>query len=281
MEKPNSNLNLRLHALGPFSEGQVRMAWREDGQRIRPEVRALVDEVWSEQTDLARREGRSLFNGQLVRYLRHRVSDGCLKIAVGPTDYAHFLATNVLNACRADEIGWDQFSCPMGTSTTLLTADGWLLAGRRNERVAIHRNTVHTFSGGLEAKHKQADGAFDVFANMRRELAEELNIGHDDIVEMTCLALACDRQVRQPELIFDTEVSLTRDEIAARIDPTSPDEEHAEIVGCRCESDAILPFLQTCGKTAPLTVGTFCLVGQRRFRQEWSGENMVMQVFNK
>jgi 8-oxo-dGTP pyrophosphatase MutT (NUDIX family) len=227
-------------------------------------VRQLVDEVWAEELEQARRAGRDLFNGELVRYLGHRIAAGRLEIEVGATDYAHFLATNIRNAGRAMEIGWDQFSCPMGTSTTLLTTDGWLLAGRRNDRVAIHRNTVHAFSGSFEANRKKSDGTFDVFANMRRELKEELGIDRDDIVEMTCLGLACDREVRQPELLFDTQVRLTRDEIASQIDPNSPDEEHAEIVGCRCEADAIVPFLESCGKIAPLTVGSYCLVAQRR-----------------
>ena len=275
----NANLSLCLHAHGPFFDGQVRMRWCDDSPSVGGQVRTLVAEIWSEEVERARREGRNLFNGPLVRYLRHRISDGCLEIDVGATDYAHFLATNVLNAHRAEEIGWDQFSCPMGTSTTLLTADGWLLVGRRNERVAIHRGAVHTFSGGLEAGHKLPDGTFDVFASMRRELQEELGIGRDDIIEMVCLGLICDRKVRQPELIFDTQVRLTRDEIAARIDPDSADEEHDEIVGCRCEPDAIMPFLESCGLTAPLTVGTFCLVGQHRFGQEWFERNNAAQFF--
>lgn len=265
----NANLSLRVHAQGPFCDDQVRLTWHDDSPSVSEKVRALVAGIWSEEVKRAHREGRNLFNGRLVRYLGHRVSDGCLQIDVGPTDYAHFLATNVLNAHRAEEIGWEQFSCPMGTSTTLLTADGWLMVGRRNDRVAIHRGAVHTFSGGLEAGHRLDDGTFDVFANMRRELQEELNITKSNIVEMVCLGLICDRKVRQPELIFDTQVDLSSDEIMCRLDPGSRDEEHAEIVGCPCECDAIMPFLKSCGRIAPLTVGTFYLVGQRRFGQEW------------
>jgi hypothetical protein len=277
----NADLSLCLHAQGPFFDGQVRMWWCDDAPSLGEGVKALVAEIWSEEVERARRQGRNLFNGQLVRYLRHRVLDGWLEIDVGPTDYAHFLGTNVLNAHRAEEIGWDQFSCPMGTSTTLLTADGWLLAGRRNERVAIHRGAVHTFSGGLEAGHKLTDGSFDVFSNMHRELQEELGLGGGDIVEMVCLGLICDRKVRQPELIFDTQVGLTREEIFARHDPESPNEEHAEIVGCRCEPDAIMQFLESCGLTAPLTLGTFCLVGRRWFGQEWFEKDRGAQFFTE
>ncbi len=250
-----------------FTPEQMKIVWRDEVRAAHGVLDALIAETWARQSEVSRVRGTTLFNGRLARYLRHRVDSGIVTIEVGPTDYAAFIGTNYLHHARADEFGWELFSNPVGTSATLITADGWLVFGRRNERVACLPGYVHNFGGGLEADEKRPDGTFDGFASIRRELDEELGLKAGDIEQLVCLGLIRDAQIRQPELIFDAQVRLTRADLASRIG--SDDHEHAAIAACRDEPNAILPFLGNTERIAPVTVGSICLHGRRRFGPVW------------
>src|SRR5205823_2713337 len=113
----------------------------------------------------------------------------------------------------ADELGKDVLANPVGLSTTLQTVDGWLLLGRRNDSVAYYPNRVHPFAGALEPHDE-----LDIFDEMRRELREELDFGPNDILDMRCIGLVEDRELRQPELIFTTESTAGRSQIESRLD---------------------------------------------------------------
>ena len=212
-----ADVNFTVDAFGVFGPGRVRVVWRDEPRPTNAPLDALVDRTWAEALHEAERSGAVLFNGQLARYLRHRVQEEALYIEVGPTDYAQFMSTNYLNHARGDEFGWDLFSNPIGTTATLVTRDGWLLYGRRSKRVACHAGYVHTFGGGLEAGERNAAREFDVFGSVRRELAEELGLRAAEISSMVCLGLIRDATIRQPELIFDAHLTLTRAEVETRL----------------------------------------------------------------
>lgn len=254
---------------GTFRPGQVRVDWHEKPRPPHAELDALIEKTWAEKLAECENTGRLLFNGQLTRCLAYRVENGELLIDAGPTDYANFVGTNLFNHERGDEFGWDLFSNPIGTSATLITSDGWLLLGRRNHRVAFYGGYVHMFGGALEAVDHRDDGTVDAFGSISRELKEELALSEADIKEIVCLGLIAERRIRQPELIFETTVPLTQAEIANRIRPGHPDEEHTGIVACRDEPGAIVPFLRATEPIAPVAVGALCQHGRRRFGQPW------------
>ncbi len=263
-----ADVSFTVDAFGVFGPGRVRVVWRDEPRPANAPLDALVDRTWAEALREAKRSGAMLFNGQLARYLRHRVQEEALYIEVGPTDYAQFMSTNYLNHARGDEFGWDLFSNPIGTTATLITTDGWLLYGRRSARVACHAGYVHTFGGGLEAGERNAAGEFDTFGSVRRELAEELGLQPKDITSITCLGLIRDATIRQPELIFDACLTLTRAEVEARLSHDH-EREHDAVAACRDEPDAIVPFITTADLIAPVAVGALCQHGRRCFGEDW------------
>jgi len=254
---------------GQFAPGQLQVRWRDETRPPRAELDALVAKVWREQTEASRQAGRLLYNGFMVRYLRHQVKDGILSIDGGSTDFANFLATNLLNWPRGEELGWEWFSNPIGSSALPITADGQLLLGRRNQRVAFHAGYVHVIGGGLEAADRRPDGTVDAFAAARRELLEELILAPEEIGEVVCLGMIRDPTIQQPELVFEAALHLTWDEVAERLKTDDPHQEHACLLACPDEADAIVPFIRSNPPVTPVAIGLLCLHGRLRFGQAW------------
>jgi len=258
-----------VDAYGEFSRSQLQIVWRDEHRPPHAELDALVADTWSRLRAECDSKGVCLFNGQLARYLRHYVEDGILVIEVGPSDYANFMCTNYINGHLVDKYGWGMFGNALGTSATLITSDGWCVYGRRSMRVACHSGYVHTFGGCIEPGERSEEGIFDGYSCILRELTEELGLGQRDIKELLCLGIIRDSTILQPELIFDARVDLTRDDIAGRIEPDGPNEEHDGIVVCRDERQLIVPFIKSTELIAPVAVGALCLHGRRSFGERW------------
>jgi 8-oxo-dGTP pyrophosphatase MutT (NUDIX family) len=255
-----------IDVCGQFAPGQLQIRWQDTPRRPHAELDDLVARVWQEQMEACRQAGRLLFNGSMVRYLRHEVRDGVFSIDAGPTDFANFLATNLLNWQRGEELGWDVFSNALGCSTLPVTADGRLLLGRRSDRVIFHAGYVHVIGGGLEGQDKRDDGMVDGFAAARRELLEELMLKPAEVGEMVCLGMIEDLTIRQPELVFEAALRLTWAEVAARLDPDDPHQEHTKLLACADEPGAIAAFIR---EQAPITpVATGLLSIHARLRSE-------------
>lgn len=249
---------------GRFTPDQVQIRWKDETRPLHADLDDLVARVWEEQMEACRLAGRLPFNGSMVRYLRHEVRDGIFSIEAGSTDFANFLATNLLNWQRGDEIGWKWFSNALGCSTLATTSDGRLVLGRRGQRVIFHAGYVHVIGGGLEGQDRRADGSVDGFAAARRELIEELMLEPAEVGEMVCLGMIRDRTIQQPELIFEAKLSLTWDEVVARMDPGDPHQEHTKLLDCRDEPEAIAAFIRDQAPVTPVAVGLLKLHGQQR-----------------
>jgi len=264
-----AELPFLVDVYGLFGPDQLRIVYREEPAPAIPAVEAMVAQTWDEQMKLARQRGFHLYNGHIVRLLRHRVEDTHLLMEGGPSDFAHFVGTNYLNYHRADEFGWDVFGNPIGVSGILITCDGWILYGRRNQKVACHPGYVQAFGGSLEMQERQPDGTFDAFACVLRELQEEAGVQPEDVKKTVCLGMARDRQIRQPELVFDVRIRQSREEMANRLRYDDPEQEHEEIVACREAPEAIVPFVQQMAPVSPVAIGALFLHGRQHFGSRW------------
>lgn len=159
------------------------------------------------------REGGSSARPTLSRINEGNATPGMLELDLSPTSYRIFFGTNLSNPGLADRFGKSALANATGLSACLMTSDGFLMLGRRNSSVAYYPGRVHPFAGSLEP-----NDAGDVFAAMQRELAEELSIKPGEIQDMHCAAIAEDRSIRHPELIFPIFLSLTREQVEARLD---------------------------------------------------------------
>jgi len=216
-----------LRAAGDWLPQQVTVAWTQNTRKIVPEVERAIDDAWSAA---ATRLGDKLFDGPMCRLEKWSATRNQLSLTLSRTSYRPFLGTNLYNAHLADAYGREALANPVGLSTALQTRDDYLLLGRRNNAVAYYPNRVHPFAGALEP----AD-PLDVFAEIRRELREELRLTSADVKDIRCVGLVEDRSLRQPELIFIAATTRTKAELEEQLDRT----EHLAVCAVKAERSAI------------------------------------------
>lgn len=269
------NLPFEIDALGPFMPERVSVTFEPSPRPTTPELEALIEAEWTRQTALAAGSDRMLFNGPLLRYVRHTVRPGAaggaaeLHLVVGPTCYRDFVGTNLFHHDRIEAFGWERFANPIGTTATLTTRDGRICYGRRSARVSYHAGHVHTFGGALEARDRGADGRVDPFASVCRELFEELSLRREEARELICVGLIRDHEIHQPEMLFEARLELTAEQLRSRWLSADARDEHDEIVSLADEPGAILPFIRSCGAIAPVAVGALFLHGRLRWGETW------------
>lgn len=270
-----ATLPFLIDAFGRFRASEVDVTLVPTPRPSTPALDALIAEEWERRTARARVSDPILFNGALLRYVDHAVTPEApgrparFGLTVGPTCYRDFVGTNLYNHHRLAEFGWHRFANPIGTTATLLTADGLICYGRRSDRVAYHARHVHTFGGGLEASDVGPDGRVDPFLSLSRELSEELDLRAEDLGELVCVGLIRDREIHQPELLLEATVRLTAEQIRDRWRRAEAREEHDEIVALADRPDAVVPFIRGCAPIAPVAVGALMLHGRRRWGEGW------------
>jgi 8-oxo-dGTP pyrophosphatase MutT (NUDIX family) len=160
------------------------------------------------------RPGVHLFYGAMCRLESWSAAHGRLDLTLSETTYKRFLGTNLAHPQLADRYGREILANPVGVSPALLTADNFLMMGRRNASVAYYPNRIHPFAGALDP----ADA--NPFAAVRRELHEELGLTEADVPDVRCTGIAEDLSIRQPELIFLARTTRTRGQVEAALDRT-------------------------------------------------------------
>jgi hypothetical protein len=193
-----------------------------------------------------------------------KVEGDQLHLALSPTAYKPFLGTNLHNPHLADQFGPGVLANPLGLSAALISSDGYLLLGRRSERVAYYPKRVHPFAGCLEPQEK-----LDVFAGILRELNEELSLTERDLEELACIGVARDLALRQPELVFTAKSKLDRAQIESRLDQ----QEHRSVFSAPATQSGIERALQSGEIFTPVAVGTMLLWGRQQFGPDWFTAN--------
>ncbi|MFQ5490874.1 MAG: NUDIX hydrolase [Phycisphaerae bacterium] len=252
-----------------LGSGQVDTRWDGRGPDTSPALEAIVEQHWADQLAEARGEGRDLHNGAMIRLVRWEPQDDGVLLHLGPTDYRRFLGTNFLLADEVDRLGMEAFANPLGTSAMVITSDGYLLFGRRNQNVACHAGYYHAIGGTVEPGDCDADQKADVFAAMAREVTEELEVAGEDITAMVCLGLVRDLGVLQPEMIFEAALRLSRAQVEARFDVQAADQEHDELAWCFDEPDSVVPFIVKHQPFAPVAVAGLLLHGRADWGMDW------------
>jgi len=254
---------------GRFTSDQLNVAYEPTPRATTPELERRIKEEWRVRTAEAAEAGRLLFDGELLRYVTHEVRDDQFRLTVGPTCYRDFVGTNLYNRHHLTEYGWARFANPVGTTATLVTTEDLIVFGRRSDRVAWHAGYVHTFGGALEAVDRAADGMVDAFAAVRRELKEEIALTEADIDQLTCAGLIRDREIHQPELLFEARLGISFRELLIRVSQAEAGNEHRGLVALAGEPHLVAPFLRASGRVAPVAVGALLLHGRHRWGEDW------------
>lgn len=275
-----TELPFEILAQGRFNPQSVRVRHDPSVRPTTPELEAAIHAEWEKQVAFARRTNRMLFNGELLRYVGHVMRGNCenrgtpitdetFELTVGPTCYRDFVGTNLFGGRFLKQFGWNMFSNAVGTTATVLTVDNRICYGRRSSRVSYHAGYVHTFGGALEAADRWADGSIDAFASVARELKEELGLERGELVHFECVGMIRDKEIHQPEMLFEATLDLTADELYRRWQDAESKDEHEDVVSLANEPEAIVPFIKSCGLIAPVAIGALLLHGRLSWGDDW------------
>lgn len=194
-----------------FRERDVTIRWVESSRRIEPEVERVIEDAWMA---MYARCGNKLFDGTVARCESMEVKSDHLTICLSKSSYKVVVGTNISHPEFVDRFGRDVMANMFGVSTAVISADDFLVMGRRNSTVAFYPNHVHPFAGNLEANN-----AVNLFDEARRELREEIGFLGTDIASIEMAGIVEDNRLKHPEAIFIARSTRARDEIITRIDP--------------------------------------------------------------
>jgi 8-oxo-dGTP pyrophosphatase MutT (NUDIX family) len=243
---------LRFHAIGQWSQQQVQVDHVPSTCESNSEIDQAVERAWQETNA---RPGVQLFDGPMCRLESWQAAPQRLRLALSPTSYKRFLGTNLSHPGLADRFGPQILANPVGVSPALLTADNFLMMGRRNASVAYYPNRIHPFAGALDPTDANS------FAAVRRELREELSLDDADVPEIYLTGIAEDLSIRQPELIFLARTNRTCQEIEAALDRT----EHNAAWSAPASASAIESALRSDDAFTPVAVASLLLYSRIGF----------------
>jgi len=246
-----------MRALGPWRAAQVSCGRGESTFSPPAMVRGEIERVWMM---MGQKPAVHLFDGPMCRLESFSADSKELRMVLSETSYKSFAGTNMHNPQFGTQYGESAMANPLGISVALISADGLLTMGRRNERVAYYPGRIHPFAGALEPE----DG-LEVFAAVGRELDEELGLAGEELREAKCLGMAEDRGLAQPELICYAEVGRTLEELRGGVDEV----EHDAIVEIAVSKDSFERELNSAKLYTPIALATILLCGRERFGNEW------------
>lgn len=248
---------IAFRARGDWGPEAVSVDWVASTFAPPPAVQTLIERTWAE---MAAKPGVRLFDGPLCRLEGFAADSGRLALRLSRTSYKPFIGTNGRNAAAAAAHGAHALADGVGTSAAVVSEDGWLLFGVRSASLALYPGCAHPIGGCLEPAER-----LDVFADMARELREELRIADADIVSLRLVALGTDLDLRQPELTWVARLALPRAELERRIDP----EEHHASWCVRADRAGVEAALADDRTMTPLTRLTLLAYGAHAFGDDW------------
>jgi 8-oxo-dGTP pyrophosphatase MutT (NUDIX family) len=247
---------LRFHAAGQWSPDQLDIGHIPSTWQSNPQVEEAIESAWREATA---RPGVHLFDGPMCRLESWHATNDRLRLTLSRTTYKIFLGTNLTHPELADRFGQQILANPVGVSPALLTADNFLIMGRRNASVAYYPNRIHPFAGALDPEDASP------FTAIRRELHEELAFTDADIQELHLTGIAEDLAIRQPELIFLARSHRTRKEIEAALDRT----EHHATWSTPATAEGIEAALRSGEFFTPVGIASLLLYGRLTWGQDF------------
>ncbi len=203
----------------------MKVRWSDSHRPTNEQIEADIEKVWAEQTRLAAAQGRRLYNGQLCRVINCEPQDAALLVTLGDVSYKEFVGTNLTNAQLRYTHGAEVLANPLGVSAAVVTGDGFVLLGRRSNKVLSNTGCIHPV-GGMVEKPAEPNETPAPFKAMAAELFEELALPAEAITQNVCLGVVRDKRLVQPEMVFEVHVTSNvasiRDQATRATDPSEP-----------------------------------------------------------
>lgn len=258
-----------LDFVGHFDRQQVQVRWSTSRRPTNPEIEALIEAAWTEQSRLASEEGRSLFNGRLCRLINCETQGDTLQMTLGEVTYKEAVGTNFTNAQLRYVHGPEVLANPLGVSAAVVTGDGYILLGRRSRKVFFHVGLVHPVGGMVDPLDTpgQAPNPFDA---MRAELSQELGLTDGDIVRNACLGIVRAKPIVQPEMVFEVRHNGDVEAIRAAAEGADDAHEHDELIAVRNDPAGVVNYIEkNLDRLTPVAMATLLLLGQRHWGMGW------------
>ena len=247
---------LKFHLIGDWPPGRVVCTHAPSSFSVPPDVQERIDPDWAE---VMRRLDGHLFDGPMCRLERFEARGDTLHLALSRTSYKYHYGTNIREPELAERYGERALARPLGVSCALVTGDGSLLMGRRNENVAYYPSRIHPFAGAVEPAE-----TIDVFDEVRRELEEELHLRREDLLDVRCVGVVEDWLLRHPEVIVLVRCRLTRSQLERQVD----EKEHHEGFAV-APVEAAIDAATRDPRLTPVAVATVMLWGRSVLGDEW------------
>jgi len=163
-----------------------------DSSTLSAVERDRVEAIWQAE---ARRRGPTLFNGQLLEFVRLE----------GDRLIARFVDYKLYLASRAGMLMTRRAVMPLGVSGVVRCGD-CVGFGRRSAHVTQYPGWLELFpSGGIDRNALRPDGTIDLHDQVIRELIEETGLDRPDIGGVATRALIFDEEGQ----VYDLCVSIT------------------------------------------------------------------------
>lgn len=258
-----------LDVIGQFSPENLIIRWTDQRRPTTPEVDAIIEKTWIEETARAQQTGQKLFDGPLARLAESFAEESRLTLTLGPVGYKEFLGTNLTHANLRYTHGPETLSDALGVSAAVSTRDGFILMGRRSQKVAYHAGRIHPV-GGMVEPAKSPTQLPDPFHTIVKELTEETGLNPKLATECVCLGIVRDKHIVQPELIFDIAVSTEADVLCRSARQAEDRDEHTELVPIRNHPAATVSYMeQHFSELTPVGLATLLLHGLRHWGSGW------------
>ncbi|HAU37709.1 MAG TPA: hypothetical protein DCX07_08330 [Phycisphaerales bacterium] len=258
-----------LDVIGQYAPDRISVRWCDTPRATNDKLEALIEQTWTGEMERARQTERRLFDGRLCRLVHCEASEQRLELTVGAVSYREFLGTNLRQAHVRYLYGGDVLANPLGVSAALATNDGFLIFGRRSERVSHHAGRIHPLGGMVEPPASSRETP-DPLSDMLNELREETNLPDSCVRECVCLGLVRDKHIVQPELVFDIAVDADAATIRQSFGEAVDAGEHSELLAVRSHPSVVVNFIeQRFGELTPVALATMLLYGLRHWGSGW------------
>ncbi len=258
-----------LDFVGQFDRDRVQVRWSDSRRPTNEQIEAAIEEAWAEQSRLAAAEGRTLYDGRLCRVINCETQEAAMLVTLGDVSYKEFVGTNLTNAQLRYVHGAEVLANPLGVSAAVVTGDGFVLLGRRSNKVFSNAGCVHPI-GGIMEKPADPGQAPDPFEAMTDELFEELALPAKAITRNVCLGVVRAKRIVQPEMVFEVHVRSGVEAIRDRAARAADASEHDELVPIRDHPAAVVTYIEkNYAQLTPVAMATLLLHGQRHWGIGW------------
>lgn len=256
-----------LDVSGTFGRSDVTVTSCHEARPSNAEVDRLIEQTWAERLAEAERTGKKLYDGMLCRLISHRTRGRRLELTVGPVSFKEFVGTNCANPHLRHKYGVEVLANPLGVSAALVSSDGFIIMGRRSDRVAVHGGMIHPI-GGMVGLNGCA--APDPFAAVLSEIVEETALPAERAEKITCLGLVRDKGLFQSEMVFRAAVKADVRAIRRLAEHAADAAEHSELLAVRDESCSVVNFIERhCHQATAVALASLMLHGLDRWGSGW------------